>query len=240
MQRNIIGERLLGLPREPPPTAGEHPGGPRDGPLRARRAVLVATIDRPGDDLNRVDHAVHHDLTALFAGCGPSARRGRCCSPARVGPSPPAATSPGSRAPGARRLDELRLDAKALIWDLLDVPHADRLRAQRARRRPRRIDRAALRRGVHGRVGDHRRPPRAGRARRRRRRHGGLAAGGRTDAGQALPAHRRPGRPRPTRPSLGLVTEAVPDDEVLERGVGLRAPPRGRRPAGACSARSRR
>ena len=29
--------------------------------------MLVATIDRPGDDLNRVDHAVHRDLTALFA-----------------------------------------------------------------------------------------------------------------------------------------------------------------------------
>jgi enoyl-CoA hydratase len=85
--------------------------------------VLVATIDRPGDDLNRVDHAVHRDLTALFARLRVE-REARAVLLTGVGRAFSAggdfAWFPELQEPG--RLDRLRLDAKALIWDLLDVP----------------------------------------------------------------------------------------------------------------------
>jgi enoyl-CoA hydratase len=89
----------------------------RDGP------VLVATVDRPGDDLNRVDHAVHRDLTALFARLK-GEREARAVLLTGAGRAFSAGGDfgwfPELREPG--RLDRLRLDAKALIWDLLDVP----------------------------------------------------------------------------------------------------------------------
>jgi len=89
----------------------------RDGP------VLVATIDRPGDDLNRVDHAVHRDLTTLFAVLR-TEREARAVLLTGAGRAFSAggdfAWFPELQEPG--RLDELRLAAKALIWDLLDVP----------------------------------------------------------------------------------------------------------------------
>jgi enoyl-CoA hydratase len=89
----------------------------RDGP------VLVATIDRPGDDLNRVDHAVHRDLTQLFALLR-AEREARAVLLTGAGRAFSAggdfAWFPELQAPG--RLDRLRLDAKALIRDLLDVP----------------------------------------------------------------------------------------------------------------------
>ena len=86
--------------------------------------MLVATIDRPGDDLNRVDaRGPPRPHRAVRAAADASARPVRCCSPARVGPSRPAATSPGSRScrnrGGSRSCGST---AKALIWDLLDVP----------------------------------------------------------------------------------------------------------------------
>jgi enoyl-CoA hydratase/carnithine racemase len=86
-------------------------------------AVLVATIDRPGDDLNRVDHAVHRDLAALSALLR-NEREARAVLLTGAGRAFSAggdfAWFPELQEPG--RLDELRLAAKALIWDLLDVP----------------------------------------------------------------------------------------------------------------------
>jgi enoyl-CoA hydratase len=84
--------------------------------------VLRVVIDRPGDDLNRVDDALHHDLTALFPFLQQerSARavlltgRGRAFSAGGDFDWFPALQEPG-------RLEQLRLDARQMIWDLLDV-----------------------------------------------------------------------------------------------------------------------
>ncbi|MFN8050092.1 MAG: enoyl-CoA hydratase-related protein [Acidimicrobiales bacterium] len=85
-------------------------------------ALLRVVIDRPGSELNAVDEALHHDLTTLFARLRPE-RDLR----AVVLTGTPGAFSAGGdfgwfptlRTP--ERLAELRVDAKAMIWDLLDV-----------------------------------------------------------------------------------------------------------------------
>ena len=71
---------------------------------------------------------------------------------------------------------------------------ADHRRAERPGRRTRRIDRAALRRDLHGRHRVHRRSARARRNRRGRRRHRDLAARARPRARQGVPADGRQGR----------------------------------------------
>ena len=85
--------------------------------------VLVVTIDRPGDELNRVDGRLHHELTALF----PRLQREHEARAVLLTSSGRAFSAGGDfswfpelQEPGA--LDALHLDAKALIWDLLDVP----------------------------------------------------------------------------------------------------------------------
>lgn len=84
--------------------------------------VLRVTIDRPGDDLNRVDDALHHDLAALFpylqrertARAVLLTGRGRAFSAGGDFAWFPALQEPG-------RIEHLRLDARQMIWDLLDV-----------------------------------------------------------------------------------------------------------------------
>jgi enoyl-CoA hydratase len=83
---------------------------------------LRVTIDHPGSELNAVDEALHHDLTALFAGLRreTSARavlltgRGRAFSAGGDFKWFPKLLEPG-------RMEDLRREAKQLIWDLLDV-----------------------------------------------------------------------------------------------------------------------
>ena len=84
--------------------------------------VLRVTIDRPGDDLNRVDDALHHDLAALF----PYLRRERSARAVLLTGRGRAFSAGGDFAwfpalqePG--RMEALRLDARKMIWDLLDV-----------------------------------------------------------------------------------------------------------------------
>lgn len=85
--------------------------------------VLRAVIDRPGDDLNAVDGVVHADLAALFrALCDEREARavlltgaGRAFSAGGDFDWFPTLQDPAI-------LEELRLDARRMILDLLDVP----------------------------------------------------------------------------------------------------------------------
>jgi enoyl-CoA hydratase len=84
--------------------------------------VLVVTIDRAGDDLNRVDADVHAELTALF----PRLKAERVARAVVLRAEGRAFSAGGDwdwfpelQAPGA--LEALRLDGKQLVWDLLDV-----------------------------------------------------------------------------------------------------------------------
>jgi enoyl-CoA hydratase len=84
--------------------------------------VLRVVIDRPGDDLNRVDEALHHDLTALFG----DLKRERTARAVLLTGSGRAFSAGGDFAwfPDLQqggRLEALRLDARQMIWDLLDV-----------------------------------------------------------------------------------------------------------------------
>ena len=84
--------------------------------------VLRVTIDRPGDDLNRIDETLHHDLTRLF----PRLQRERQARAVLLTGSGRAFSAGGDFAwfPSLQegdRLEHLRLDGKAMIWDLLDV-----------------------------------------------------------------------------------------------------------------------
>ena len=84
--------------------------------------VLRVVIDRPGDDLNRVDGALHHDLTRLF----PFLQREREARAVLLTGAGRAFSAggdfdwlPSLQEPG--RLEALRLDARQMIGDLLDV-----------------------------------------------------------------------------------------------------------------------
>jgi enoyl-CoA hydratase len=84
--------------------------------------VLVVTIDHPSSDINAVDHALHRDLTALFPRLQAEREaravlltgRGRAFSAGGDFTWFPTLQDPGT-------LRELQHDAKAMIWDLLDV-----------------------------------------------------------------------------------------------------------------------
>lgn len=84
--------------------------------------VVRVVIDRPGDDLNRVDHALHHDLTTLFSYLQRE-RDARAVLLTGTGRAFSAGGDfgwfPSLQEPG--RLEALRLDARQMIWDLLDV-----------------------------------------------------------------------------------------------------------------------
>jgi len=84
--------------------------------------VLRVTIDRPGDDLNRVDHDLHAELTALFPRLQQE-RQARAVLLTANGTAFSAGGDfgwfPSLQDPTAA--EHLRLDAKQMIWDLLDV-----------------------------------------------------------------------------------------------------------------------
>jgi enoyl-CoA hydratase/carnithine racemase len=84
--------------------------------------VLVATIDRPGSELNAVDGQLHADLAALFA----RLKRESTARAVLLTGSKRAFSAGGDYAwfPTLRsveQLEHLRRDAKQMIWDLLDV-----------------------------------------------------------------------------------------------------------------------
>jgi enoyl-CoA hydratase len=84
--------------------------------------VLVVTIDKPDDPLNKVDDRLHHELTALFPRLQ-AERYARAVLLTGTGSSFSAGGDfdwfPQLREPG--RLEDLRLDARRMIDDLLDV-----------------------------------------------------------------------------------------------------------------------
>lgn len=85
-------------------------------------SVLRVTIDRPGSDLNAVDEVLHAELARLFSDLRHEneARavlltgEGRAFSAGGDFKWFPSLQQPG-------KLEELRRDARSLIWDLLDV-----------------------------------------------------------------------------------------------------------------------
>ncbi len=84
--------------------------------------VLVVTIDNPSSSINAVDGALHEDLSALF----PRLQRERQARAVLLTARGRAFSAGGDFAwfpelqdPVA--LEHLRLDAKQMIWDLLDV-----------------------------------------------------------------------------------------------------------------------
>lgn len=84
--------------------------------------LLIVTIDNPASEMNVVDEAMHHELTRLFVSLR-GEREARCILLTGSGRAFSAGGDfswfPTLR--GADRLEELRLDARRLIWDLLDV-----------------------------------------------------------------------------------------------------------------------
>jgi enoyl-CoA hydratase len=84
--------------------------------------VLVVTIDHPSSAINAVDGALHEDLTALFPRLQ-AERDARAVLLTARGKAFSAGGDfdwfPTLQDPTA--LEHLRLDAKAMIWDLLDV-----------------------------------------------------------------------------------------------------------------------
>jgi enoyl-CoA hydratase len=84
--------------------------------------VLVVTIDHPTSDVNAVDAVLHHELAALWRGL----RRERTARAVLLTGAGRAFCAGGDLAwfPQLRTsdaLDALRLDARQMIWDLLDV-----------------------------------------------------------------------------------------------------------------------
>ena len=84
--------------------------------------VLRVVIDRDGDDLNRIDGELHDDLAELFA----TLKRERSARAVLLTSRGRAFCAGGDIAwfatlqePGA--LEQVRLDGKQIIWDLLDV-----------------------------------------------------------------------------------------------------------------------
>ena len=87
------------------------------------RDVLLVTIDHPRSALNAVDEALHHDLTHLF-GRLKREREARAIVLTGAGRAFSAggdfAWFPTLQDP--EHLEQLRLDARQMIFDLLDVP----------------------------------------------------------------------------------------------------------------------
>ena len=84
--------------------------------------VLKVTIDRPDSDLNAVDAQLHRELTKLMAVLKEE-REARCIVLTGVGKAFSAGGDfdwfPTLQAPG--KLEDLRQEAKNLIWDMLDI-----------------------------------------------------------------------------------------------------------------------
>ncbi len=90
---------------------------------RVEGNVLVVTIDRPDSSLNAVDGTLHHELGELFA-LLKAERDARCivltgAAGGAFSAGGDFAWFPTLQAPG--RLEELRHEAKKIIWELLDV-----------------------------------------------------------------------------------------------------------------------
>jgi enoyl-CoA hydratase len=84
--------------------------------------LLIATIDRPGSDVNAVDGQLHADLAALFAGLKrESTARAVVLTGAKRAFSAGGDYDWLGTLRSVRQLDHLRRDAKQMIWDLLDV-----------------------------------------------------------------------------------------------------------------------
>lgn len=85
--------------------------------------VLNAIIDKPGDDLNTVDEELHDDLVSLFAQLRQETEaravllsaKGRAFSAGGDFRWMPKLQDPDA-------MEHLRLSAKQMIWDLLDIP----------------------------------------------------------------------------------------------------------------------
>lgn len=89
----------------------------------AHAPVLVITIDNPASDMNVVDDAVHHDLATVFH----DLRRETTARCVLLRGSKRAFSAGGdfNWFPSLRSVEaaeHLRVDAKSIIWDLLDVP----------------------------------------------------------------------------------------------------------------------
>ena len=84
--------------------------------------VLKVTIDRPDSDLNAVDAQLHRELTKLMVVLKEE-REARCIVLTGVGKAFSAGGDfdwfPTLQAPG--KLEDLRQEAKNLIWDMLDI-----------------------------------------------------------------------------------------------------------------------
>lgn len=84
--------------------------------------VLIVTVDHPSSPINAVDGALHEDLTQLFPRLQ-AEREARAVLLTGRGKAFSAGGDfgwfPTFQDPGAR--NELRMDAKHMIWDLLDV-----------------------------------------------------------------------------------------------------------------------
>jgi enoyl-CoA hydratase len=90
--------------------------------LQRQGAVLVATIDNPRSELNAVDEVLHADLAELFRGL----KRETEARAVLLTGSKKAFSAGGDFAwfptlSSVERLEHLRLDARQLVWDLLDV-----------------------------------------------------------------------------------------------------------------------
>ncbi|HEX9260227.1 MAG TPA: enoyl-CoA hydratase/isomerase family protein, partial [Acidimicrobiales bacterium] len=92
--------------------------------IRVERSgdVLVATIDNPRSELNAVDDGLHAELAELFR----TLRRETTARAVLLTGSKRAFSAGGDfkwfpTLDTVERLDHLRLDARQLIWDLLDV-----------------------------------------------------------------------------------------------------------------------
>jgi enoyl-CoA hydratase len=84
--------------------------------------VLRVVIDRPDDDLNAVDDLLHSELAALF----PALQREREARAVLLTGAGRAFSAGGDfgwfpALQDPERLEHVRLDAKQMIWDLLDV-----------------------------------------------------------------------------------------------------------------------
>ena len=84
--------------------------------------VLEATIDRPGSELNAIDGTLHSELARLFR----ELKREREARAVLLTGSKKAFSAGGDfdwfpTLDSVARLDHLRLDARQLIWDLVDI-----------------------------------------------------------------------------------------------------------------------
>ena len=84
--------------------------------------VLVVTVDKPGDDLNKVDARMHHELAGLFK----MLREEREARAILLAGTERAFTAGGDfgwfpqfAEPGYAA--EIRLDGKSIVWNMLDV-----------------------------------------------------------------------------------------------------------------------